>query len=505
MPALGRLACSDFWMRDSASVLDRSRLVSCKKQPSHHVSSAAAATQPNRLGTFRQARTATMLRGVAGVALLAAMAYQARRLGRLLGYTKVASLEFGPGHGSFAQQPPERCWKAALEAPVEDLTVLDQDRGLLLGATGHVWECALLGAKGSRDNRSHSNHVVLVDSKKQEVKALQVLKHLPGQGHVAYSSDLADQVYHGIFYSNSSRRLYAVCHRVAFTSVEVFLVHEGMPMGSEVSEGFHDSFFLEHLETVRSAEFQRLALNDVVEAALDGSSFFVTEWLDHDHVTGFRHYSAWQMMRHRVMILLKARRTRLLKCVRTEIVGMPWSCAAATADRFVMANGLAITPDRRFVFLSDPAANEVVIYRIESEGGSESLRKVLSFNPKHAVDNLEVVESGVNPDEVVLHAGSIPTVFTTGTGCEGGFGMTWPIQDLEGRSGFIGCHRSPGGLLEIRVTGFKDLNRQDLEVQMQDRLLHDGSLLSDVSSAFGLDGRVVIGSPATSGVLFCDL
>ncbi|CAE7222442.1 unnamed protein product [Symbiodinium sp. CCMP2592] len=437
-----------------------------------------------------------------GVALLAAIAYQGRRLGMRLGYLKVASLEFGPGHGSFGQppEPPDRCWKSALEAPVEDLTVLDQNRGLLLGATGHVWECALLGAKNSRENRSHSNHVVLVDSKKQEVKALQVFKHLPGQGHVAYTSDPADHVYHGIFYSSSSRRLYAVCHRVAFTSVEVFLVHEGMPMGSEASEGFHDSFFLEHLETVRSAEFQRVALNDVVEAAQDGSSFFVTEWLDHDHVTGFRHYSAGQMMRHRLTLTLKARHTRLLKCLRTEIVGMPWSCAAATADRFVMANGLAITPDRRFLFLSDPAAGEVVIYRVES--GSESLTKVLSFNPKHALDNLEVVESGVELDEVVLHGGSIPTPFTSGTGCEGGFGMTWPIQDLKGRSGFIGCHRSPGGLLEIRVRGLK---RQDVEVQMQDRLLHDGSLLSDVSSAFCLDGRVVVGSPATSGLLFCDL
>ena len=34
--------------------------------------------------------------------------------------------------------------------------------------------------------------------------------------------------------------------------------------------------FLEHLHTVRSSEFQRLALNDVVEAEEDGSSFFVT-------------------------------------------------------------------------------------------------------------------------------------------------------------------------------------------------------------------------------------
>ena len=125
----------------------------------------------------------------------------------------------------------------------------------------------------------------------------------------------------------------------------------------------------------RSPEFQRMALNDVVEAAFDGSSFFVSEWLDHDNAAGHRAFSFTENLAHSAKIALKQRKTRLLKCVLqgSRDDGSQWSCSEATADRFVLTNGLAITPDRRFLFVSDPASTEVVIYRVDGASSLEAL------------------------------------------------------------------------------------------------------------------------------------
>ena len=118
-----------------------------------------------------------------------------------------------------------------------------------------------------------------------------------------------------------------------------------------------------------------MALNDVVEAAFDGSSFFVSEWLDHDNAAGHRAFSFTEHLAHSAKIALKQRKTRLLKCVLqgSRDDGSQWSCSEATAERFVLTNGLAITPDRRFLFVSDPASTEVVIYRVDGASSLEAL------------------------------------------------------------------------------------------------------------------------------------
>ena len=121
----------------------------------------------------------------------------------------------------------------------------------------------------------------------------------------------------------------------------------------------------------------------------------MTEWLDHGETKGKRANSLLENLASMAKFILKFKRTRLLRCAWNA---GSWSCSAATSERFQMANGLATTPDRRFVFVSDPTALEVVVYR--SQAGK--LSRVTSFAPKHSVDNLEVVESRLSADEVAL-------------------------------------------------------------------------------------------------------
>ena len=48
-----------------------------------------------------------------------------------------ASLDFGPGHGSFDGTAPSQCSRVDLAAPVEDLSVFDGDRAAV-GLGGRV-------------------------------------------------------------------------------------------------------------------------------------------------------------------------------------------------------------------------------------------------------------------------------------------------------------------------------------------------------------------------------
>ena len=57
------------------------------------------------------------------------------------------------------------------------------------------------------------------------------------------------------------------------------------------------------------------------------------------------------------------------------------------------------------------------------------------------------------------------------------------------------CGKSPGGALRIEI-----------EKEEQTRLvMHDGSMLSGVSSALKLGRKVVLGGPESHGLLVCDL
>ena len=419
----------------------------------------------------------------------------------------------------------------------------DRARGLLLGGGGHVMDASVYGVAAVNSGAAgvpekSRNRVFLIDAPNREVWALRIF-HRVVDAYKAHFSEwsMADLLLHGVFYSATSRRLYAVNHRLTHSSVEIFEVreqanggaaHDDPPMRhfhqntTSDDRNYHPTIYLIHLHSVRAPAdtFQHVALNDVIEGDPDGSEFYVTEWQAHDHGGGSRNQGAFAKVREIAMQLGKVKRTRLLRCAK-ELPNpdekATWSCAPATPDLFVAANGITTTFDRRYILLSDPPASTIYIY--QRDDSPARLKFVGSFQSHHIVDNLEVVESPASTTSsvtdggiVVVHAGTLPVVFSSSVGCEGGFGMTRTITSTkDGSRGKIGCGRSPGTLLEIRIGGLysagggSTVGRGELDIVQEDRLAHDGSVLSDFSAAIEMDGVVVAGSPRSSGVLICDL
>ena len=70
---------------------------------------------------------------------------------------------------------------------------------------------------------------------------------------------------------------------------------------------------------------------------------------------------------------------------------------------------------------------------------------------------------------------------------------------IDGRE--VGCGKSPGSLLQISLLGTGGGWRSFVDGTQSDRLMHDGSLLSGVTSAIQLGGKVLMGS--ATHLAFC--
>lgn len=276
-------------------------------------------------------------------------------------------------------------------------------------------------------------------------------------------------VLHGLHYSPTSRRLYAVNHGGAEESVEVFK---------------YTGDVLVHLTTVRSPLFKNDALNDVVEGAGE-DEFYVTEWLPFGHPRGGQK-SPSITLRERadeflfiLVSLLKLPLTRVFRCTH----GVGGGCEVATSLRFVGANGITASRDGRRIYVNDPAVAQVTAF---ARGADGSLVFESRFNTKHTMDNIAMVD--VEGREL-LSGGSIPLLYTAEIACEAGLGGS--ERQVSGRT--VGCGRSPGGLLL--------LDPRDGAV-VADKV-HDGSKLSGISSAVTVGGAYLLGSPSSPGILMC--
>ena len=221
---------------------------------------------------------------------------------------------------------------------------------------------------------------------------------------------------------------------------------------------------------------------------------------------------------------MKVPLTRVFRCTVSLSIpgdaggGGSASCMVASSARFVGANGLAVSKDRRTVFVSDPPARTIRVLKREDGSGKEAdssssssssdndsgrLRAVSQFRTKHVVDNIEMTADGR------LSAGSIPLPYTSGSVCEEAPALAaGPRGRIKGAAVAVGgrevgCGRSPGGQLFISLIGtgggaFRDGTQVDA-------CMHDGSLLSGVSSAIHVEsGKLVMSGPDHPGVLVCD-
>jgi len=183
--------------------------------------------------------------------------------------------------------------------------------------------------------------------------------------------------------------------------------------------------------------------------------------------------------------ILKVPLTRVLRCTTSDEP----SCQLATKTRFVGANGIAISEDRKSVFVNDPARRRVTVFERLSSG---YLLKVSAFETKHSLDNIEMTPEGQ------LSAGTIPLLYTTGVVCDEAPELS-ANKTVGGRD--VGCGRSPGSMLLISLLGTG--KRSYVSGTQTDFAMHDGSKLSGISSALSLGGKVVMGSSIAPGLLLC--
>ena len=413
----------------------------------------------------------------------------------------------------------ESCALLPLPTPAEDLSALGDGHCVFAGG-GAVWQTFMHGAASV----DQGGAVWLVNATRGTVEELKITGE----------SAPEKLVLHGIYFSQLTRRLYAVNHgdEEKGEAVEVFDVVMGL--GAPLRP-----LRLAHVASVRSPLFGHLALNDVVEgdptAAADVIEFYVSEWrplggfpVGGKHAKDVPFAVRVRRALHVPLTLIKAPLTRVFRC--TVSLSTPGggggddddgSCTVASSARFVGANGLAVSKDRRTVFVSDPPARTIRVLKREDGSGKEAdsssssssssssntdsgrLQAVSQFRTKHVVDNIEMTADGR------LSAGSIPLPYTSGSVCEEAPALAaGPRGRIKGAAVAVGgrevgCGRSPGGQLVISLIGtgggaFRDGTQVDAR-------MHDGSLLSGVSSAIPVEsGKLIMGAPDHPGVLVCD-
>jgi len=351
---------------------------------------------------------------------------------------------------------------ALLETPttVEDLSSAG-DGHCLIGGGGDLWHSLSHGAKNAKDGAFWLVNVTAG-----------TIRELPVTG----MPETIKLVPHGLHFSQTTRRLYVVNHDEEYgESVQVFDVAR------------EPSFALTHVASVRSTLFNNMVLNDVVEGV--DSEFYVTEWL----VVGRPHrgskdpdLSLEEKLRQavgKVVTFLKIPTLRIFRC---RLSATP-QCEVASPDRFVMANGITVSPDRQSYFVSDPVSGKIVVLGREADG---TLKTVSSFKVNHMLDNIEMSADGE------LHGGSMPLPFTFEELCHDGLGAN---KVVGGRN--VGCGSAPGGLLKISLLGTG--GKSFVDGVQTDVSMHDGSKLSQVSAAVEVGNKVAMGSPLSPGVLLC--
>ena len=356
------------------------------------------------------------------------------------------------------------CNLLEMPAACEDLSLFGDDRHAFTA-------CADVGTAFRHGSESiQDGAVYLVDTHTSATRKLDI------EGRPA------KLLLHGIYYSQMTRKLYAVNHHeAAGESVEIFDV-----VGAEAH-----NLRLRHALTVHSPLFGNMLLNDVVEG-IDDSELYVTEWQPFAFPIGGTvrlPYASVQTRLERALIapinLLKIPLCRVYRCA---LRGTP-RCEVATSTRFVHANGIAISHDRRSVFVNDPTARQITVLERAASG---ELHTVSHFTTKHSLDNIEMTPEGR------LSGGSIPAVFTAKATCEEAKPLTFN-KVVDGRE--IGCGRSPGGMVLISLLGTGGSSYVD-GTQIE-HAMHDGSKLDGISAALQLSGKVLLSGPNSPGLLLC--
>ena len=336
---------------------------------------------------------------------------------------------------------------------------------------------------------------------------------------------------HGLYVSNATDRLYVVNHAHEYSGVEIFRIDYGDDGGGggggdgAAGGGRRKLPVLHHQHTIGAdgKTFPLRAINDVVEAGgdgEDGAQVYVTQWLPFAvPLAGKKHAATLAEFAASVLAptlagLFGIRHTSVLRCDRSIASGRAgggwqWACAAELDGQFVSANGITIAPDRGSVLVNDPPLQRVSVFGRDKAkagaaaagggggggggGGSSSggsgggrLSFLYSFGTGESADNIEWEGGGGEGEGDSVIMGTIPVLHQ------------YVTNDVLGKSepvagGARVAHRAPGGVWKLAS-------------HVAQRLpTHDGTKLSQTSSAARWGSTVVLGSPTSPGVLVCKL
>jgi len=280
---------------------------------------------------------------------------------------------------------------------------------------------------------------------------------------------------HGLFLSNTTDRLYAVTHHGNYSSIEIFAV------GYSAEEEDKPPT-LKWIRSVTSDSFLNLGPNDVVEGASAGE-LYVTQFMPFSlPIQGRRHASTLvekvQQMLLVPILLFGLELTTVHRCTFSENDStIPAECSLATPTKFRVANGIAISDDRRKVFVNDVLRYAITVFERNAETGM--LKKTGSIKLTHAADNIEYTKS--NKEE--LWMGTIPDMMVVAANEEKAFEERALVS---------------GGLALVSKEANGDWGEQRVVYN------HDGSMLSQVSFGMAHNGKIFLGSAYANGILVCE-
>lgn len=278
---------------------------------------------------------------------------------------------------------------------------------------------------------------------------------------------------HGLFLSNSSDRLYVVCHWGPRSTVEIFDISYAPTAAVSVS--------LTWFRSVNTAAWPSGGLNDVVEGRT-ANELYVSQYLPAPVAEHGRKDTSFSSVLTRIATigknLLHIKTTGVHRCTFTDNPAVPSDCVLASETKWVGANGLAIDPDRTTLFVVDFVPQTVSKLTINPSSGALELEQTI--DTPYVCDNIAYVdETGAVECGAILN---MTNVF---------FNADKPLNEQK---------PVPGGLLKLipPTQGSGGEWKTELE------LAHDGTLLSQVSAAVHVGNRIVLGTPSAPGILICD-
>jgi len=290
---------------------------------------------------------------------------------------------------------------------------------------------------------------------------------------------------HGLYISNSTDRLYAVNHQGHADTIEVFSVTYS-PSCISFDTFTCPPVSLTHTKTIASPLFINFGMNDVAEGKVtdNGGELYTTRWLYSPLPQGGKkdpnntlQEKLWDLQNTYIALSETRLPSNLVRCWWGK--DEEAKCEDATVHQFVAPNGITTTPDRSFVFVSDPTAQELVVLKRQSNG---QLVHHVTHKLPYAVDNLDY-----DAYDGSIVAGGMPVLWKT-------------VLKVTG----LGDPNVPGSIL--RITN-DDWGR----IQFDNEFLHNGDIMTG-SVSMGLRRRssettkvrFVLGSPFSRGILVCD-